>query len=108
MDADFTGLCGHEDAHNHPLNVHSHNGYVLTIGGCPIHWVSHWVSKLQTQTDLSTMEAEYITLSRFQSGELLPMRELVKEVRLTLKLNKAFKIKPSPKYSKTTMVPLHL
>jgi hypothetical protein len=34
--------------------------YVMTLGGCPI----HWNSKLQTEIKLSMTEAEYIALSQ--------------------------------------------
>jgi hypothetical protein len=38
-----------------------------------------WVSKLQTQIALSTMEAEYVALSQ-SMRDLIPLRELLKEV----------------------------
>ena len=38
-----------------------------------------WVSKMQTQIALSTMEAEYITLSQ-SMRDLIPIREVLKEV----------------------------
>ena len=74
-DADFAGLWGHE----HPQDPHcarSRTGYVITLAGCPI----LWVSKLQTEIALSTMEAEYIALSTGMR-ELLGLRKLVQEVR---------------------------
>jgi len=57
-DADFVGLWGQEDDQD-PVSVKSHTGYVLLFGGCPL----LWVSKLQTEIALSTMEVEYIALS---------------------------------------------
>ena len=47
----------------------------MTLGGCPI----HWVSRLQTETALSTLEAERIALAQAMRG-LVPMRRLLKEV----------------------------
>ena len=42
---------------------------------CPL----HWVSKLQSQIALSTMEAEYIALSQ-SMRELIGFREILKEI----------------------------
>ena len=53
----------------------SRTGFVLTFDGCPL----LWVSKLQQETALSTLHAEYVALSQ-SLRELLPMKELVKEV----------------------------
>jgi hypothetical protein len=48
-----------------------------------------WVSKMQTQIALSTMEAEYIAL--YQSmRDLIPIREILKEIMLEV-LDKKFK-----------------
>lgn len=58
-DADFAGLWGSENAQD-PTCVKSRTGYVLVVAGCPV----TWVSKLQTEIALSTMEAEYIALSQ--------------------------------------------
>ena len=49
-DADFAGLYGHEHPQD-PHCVRSRTGYVITLAGCPI----LWVSKLQTEIALSTM-----------------------------------------------------
>lgn len=57
-DADFAGLWHHEDSQD-PHCVRSRTGYVICIANCPI----LWVSKLQSEISLSTMEAEYVTLS---------------------------------------------
>ncbi len=56
-DADFAGLYGYED-NNDPVCVRSRTGYVITVLGCPI----YWLSKLHTETATSTMEAEIIAL----------------------------------------------
>ena len=42
-DADFGGLCGHEDPQD-PICARSRNGFVVTFYNCPL----LWVSKLQT------------------------------------------------------------
>jgi len=68
VDADFAGLWGYEDDQD-PICVRSRTGYVMCMGDCPI----HWTSKLQTETALSTTEAEYIALAQ-AFRELIPMR----------------------------------
>lgn len=73
VDADFAGLYNVEDNQD-PVCVKSRTGYCLTLGGCPL----IWVSKLQTEIALSTTEAEYIALSQ-SLRDLLPMRRLLKE-----------------------------
>jgi hypothetical protein len=55
--------------------VKSRTGYVLTLANCPL----LWVSKLQTEIALSTMEAEYIALSQ-SMRDLIPVRRMVKTV----------------------------
>ena len=57
-DANFAGLYGHEDAQD-PHCARSCTGYVILAFGCPV----LWCSRLQTEIALSTMEAEYVTLS---------------------------------------------
>ena len=44
-------------------------------GGAPL----HWVSKMQTQIALSTMEAEYIALSQ-SMRDLIPICKVLKEI----------------------------
>ena len=51
MDADFVGLCKYED-YQDPVFLKSSTGYVMTLRGCPL----HWLSKLQTYIYLSTLE----------------------------------------------------
>ena len=58
VDADFAGQWNVENPED-PLCVKSQTGYVLLVGNCPV----HWVSKLQSEISVSTMEAEYISLS---------------------------------------------
>jgi hypothetical protein len=73
-DADFAGLWGHEDPTD-PVSVRSRTGSVITLGGAPI----LWKSKLQTETALSTMMAEYIALSN-SMRDLIPVKSIINEV----------------------------
>ncbi len=81
VDADFAGLWNYESDQD-PVCVKSRTGYVITLGGCPV----TWVSKLQTEIALSTLEAEYIALSTAMR-DLLPMRRVLREVGEKLKLD---------------------
>jgi hypothetical protein len=76
VDSDFCGLWNRALAMSDPSTSKSRSGYAITYAGCPI----IWASKLQTQTALSTTEAEYVALST-ALRELIPLMELVKEVR---------------------------
>jgi hypothetical protein len=80
VDADFAGLWRYEDDQD-PVCVKSRTGYVITLAGCPC----LWVSKLQTEIALSTLEAEYIALSTTMR-DLLPMRRMLHEIGTKLKL----------------------
>jgi hypothetical protein len=75
VDSDFGGLFAAEDCQN-PMCAESRTGYVLLFS-C-VHIL--WVSKMQTQIALSTMEAEYITLSQ-SMRDLIPVREILKEIK---------------------------
>ena len=68
-DDDFAGLWGIEEP-QHPTSTKSHSGYLIRLGGCPI----IWRSKLQTLIAVSTMEAEYISLSMCMK-ELILLRQ---------------------------------
>jgi Reverse transcriptase (RNA-dependent DNA polymerase) len=81
VDADFAGLYNVEDVQD-PVCVKSRTGFCLTLGSCPL----IWVSKLQTEVAMSTTEAEYIALSQ-SMRELIPMRRLLKEAGIALKLD---------------------
>jgi hypothetical protein len=81
VDADFAGLYGYEDEQD-PVSVKSRTGFALTLFGCPI----IWSSKLQSEITLSSTAAEYVAFS-MAMRELLPMRALLKELALKLKLN---------------------
>lgn len=79
-DADFAGLYGHEK-NNDPACAKSRTGFVITVADCPM----VWVSKLQTETALSTMEAEIIALAHC-CRELFPVMDIVKEMGDVLNL----------------------
>ncbi|KAL7480986.1 hypothetical protein ACHAW6_006661 [Cyclotella cf. meneghiniana] len=73
-DADFAGLYGHEKIGN-PKVVKSRTGFLITMCECPV----VWVSKLQTETALSMMEAEIIDLAHCCNG-LFSVIAVVKEL----------------------------
>ena len=75
VDADFAGLYGIEHDQD-PTCVKSRTGYLITFMNCPL----LWVSKLQTQIALSTMEAEYIELSQ-SMRDLISLRGVIMEVK---------------------------
>jgi hypothetical protein len=64
---------------NSHASVKSRTGYVIKFCNVPI----LWVSKMQTQISLSTMEAEYIALSQ-STRDLIPIRERLKEIMLEI------------------------
>ena len=70
-DADFAGMYGHEVITD-PSCVKSRTGFIITVANCPV----LWMSKLQTETALSTMEAEIIALAH-SCRELFPIIDLV-------------------------------
>jgi hypothetical protein len=74
VDADFAGLWKREDDQD-PMCAKSRTGFVFTIAGCPL----IWVSKMQTEIALSTMESEYVALSQAMR-ELIPLCTLVEVV----------------------------
>ena len=76
VDADFAGNWRKEDAADDPLTARSRTGYLVTVAGCP----TLWHSKLQTETVLSTTEAEYVALSE-SMRDVLPLMELLEELR---------------------------
>ena len=88
VDADFAGLFSSENRAL-PISVKSRTGYVKFYRDAPL----MWVSKLQTQIALSTMESEYIALSQAMR-DLIPIREILKEV-----LIEVFQANPTIRYS---------
>jgi hypothetical protein len=91
VDADFAGLWKQEDDQD-PICVKSRSGFLITLGGCPL----TWTSKMQTEIALSTMEAEYIALS-LAMRELLPLRELLKEMATAIGVSSVFEIRTHSK-----------
>ena len=57
-DADFAGLWVNENSQD-PICASSRTGYVVTFSYCPL----LWVSTLQTEIALSTLNSEYVSLS---------------------------------------------
>jgi hypothetical protein len=76
VDSDFCGLWNRANAMMDPSTSKSRTGFVICYAGCPI----TWASKLQTQTALSSTEAEYVALST-ALREQIPLMELLKEIR---------------------------
>ena len=72
VDADFAGLCPHEDKQD-PLFMRNHTGFAICIANCPI----IWSSKLQGDIMTSTMEAEYMALSMVMKS-VLPLLNVLK------------------------------
>ena len=54
----------------------SRTGYIILYTGCPV----VWASKLQTETVLSTTEAEYVALSQALQ-EVIPLMSVIKELK---------------------------
>ena len=74
VDADFCGNWNPDTAEGDSSTSKSRSGYVIKYAGCPI----VWQSKLQTETALSTTEAEYIALST-APREVISLMALLKE-----------------------------
>ncbi|KAL7475004.1 hypothetical protein ACHAW6_000935, partial [Cyclotella cf. meneghiniana] len=72
--ADFARLYGHEKATD-PVCAKSCTGFLTSVSDCPM----AWVSKLQTEMALLTMEAEIIALAHC-CHELFPVINIVSEV----------------------------
>jgi hypothetical protein len=73
-DADFAGMYGYEKPTD-PACAKSRTGFVIVFAGVPV----LWQSKLQTETALSTMEAEIIALAACMR-ELIPIIDLVQSL----------------------------
>ena len=70
-DADFAGMYGYEKPDD-PSCVKSRTGFIINVADCPV----LWQSKLQTETALSTMQAEIIALAH-SCRELFPVMDMV-------------------------------
>ena len=62
-DADFAGLYGHEKSRD-PSCAKSRTSFLINVANFPV----HWMSKLQTETAFSTMEAEITVLAHCCRG----------------------------------------
>ena len=98
MDVDFAGLWNYESDQD-PVCVKSRTGFTITLGGCPV----IWVSKLQTEIALSTLEAEYIALYSAMRYSVT-IRRVLKEIENSL--NETFSNQPchTLPFLMTTMV----
>ena len=74
-DADFSGNWRAETAHLDRTTAKSRTGYIIRYAGCPL----TWASKMQTETALSTTEAEFIALSE-GLRTVIPIMELMEEM----------------------------
>jgi hypothetical protein len=75
-DADFSGNWNKLFADINPRTSKSHSRWVVFYAGCPI----IWASKLQSQTALSTTEAEYIAMS-MALHDVIPIMDLIQEMK---------------------------
>ena len=71
-DADFAGMYGHKRSDD-PACAKSRTGFVINFADCPV----LWISKLQQETALSTMEAETIALAHC-CRKLFPVIDMTK------------------------------
>ena len=70
-DADFAGMYGYEQPTD-PASAKSRTGFIINVANCPV----LWLSKLQTETALRTMESKIVSLSH-SCKELFPMMDMV-------------------------------
>jgi hypothetical protein len=75
-DADFSGNWREDIAHIDSNTAKSRTGYVVKYAGCPL----TWASKMQTETALSTTEAEFIALSE-GLRTVIPIMSLLEEMQ---------------------------
>ena len=74
VNADFAGGYSATTCDD-PVSVFSRTGYAIFYLNCPV----LWVSKLQSEISLSTVEAEYIALSQ-SMRDLIPFLDYIKEM----------------------------
>ena len=74
-DADSAGLYSHKKPAD-PSCANSRTGFFINVANCPV----FWMFKLQTETALSTMEAEIIALT-YYCRELFTIVDQVAELR---------------------------
>ena len=87
VDSDFAGTWGSESPKD-PKSVKSRAGYVICFGGCPL----VWKSQLIVETCLSTMMAEYISLSMC-ARQLIPIRIVARELCEVFKLQTTVEVR---------------
>lgn len=75
VDADFAGGYTRATADD-PVSVFSRTGYVIMYYNCPV----LWVSKLQSEICLSTVEAEYVALSQTMR-DVIPFMDQTEEFK---------------------------
>ena len=73
-DADFAGLCRHENTQDHNCDS-NRNMFVVNFS----YFTLLWVSKLKTYIDLSKLTYEYVAFSHSVRA-ILPLKILIKEV----------------------------
>lgn len=78
VDADFAGLHGREEDFN-PNAARSRMGFIIFLNNCAVFWKSQLLSHIC----LSTLEAEYSSLS-ISLRTLIPLRRLLDEILATL------------------------
>ena len=83
-DADFAGLYGYEDVQD-PHCARSRTGYVILAFRCPV----LWVSRMQTELALSTMEAEYVAMST-ACKDLFPVVDVIRSLSVAVGLGDDF------------------
>ena len=81
-DADFVGLYGHNKLTD-PSCAKSRTGFLINVANYPV----FWMSKLQTETALSTMEAEIIVIALAHCcRELFPIMDQMAELGAIVQL----------------------
>ena len=81
VDSDFAGQFGSESSDD-PICARSCTGYIITLSGCPL----LWVSKLQSTIALATMEAEYQALSA-SCFDIITFHHIIQEVAQALEIS---------------------
>lgn len=87
VDADFAGGFQKDGDVQDPSTARSRTGFVIFVLGVPV----VFVSRLQNEVALSTMESEYVSLST-AARDVLALRNLLKEMGSRLKVVPDFKI----------------
>jgi hypothetical protein len=99
--SNFSGVWHQEFAHLRDSGL-SRTGFIIVLAGVPI----HWLSKLQTEIELSSTEAEYIALSQCCRA-LLPMHRTLKDILSCVILPNSLKINNKSNNNTTTQQSEH-